>query len=164
MRPTLITLDRLALFPAAAVALLALACGGGGDHADSAQKAGDTIPMAMAPSTPRVWVASPADGDTVPAAGFDVQVSVEGVRLVPAAPNRVEGEGHLHFFIDREVTRLDMPIPIDSATIVHMGNAASSYTFRNLSPGPHRLILVYAYGDHTPDVKVATDTLNIVVK
>ena len=103
------------LFPAALVTLLALACGGG-DMPDSSQKAGDATPT-VSPSGPRVWVTSPADGDTVPAAGFDVQVSVEGVRLVQAAANRVEGEGHLHFFIDREVTRLDMPIPIDSAII-----------------------------------------------
>jgi hypothetical protein len=103
------------------------------------------------------------EGATVAADSVEVVMTVEGVKLVPAAAARIEGEGHLHIFVDADVSRGDIPIPVDPA-IVHMGNAASTYKFPVLPAGPHRLIAVYAYGDHTPDSKVATDTVNIIVR
>ena len=112
---------------------------------------------------PRAWFAAPADGDTVAAGGVRVVVSVDGVKLVPATGVRVDGEGHLHFFLDRDVTRAGVPIPNDP-NIVHVGTGATEHVFSSISPGWHRIITVFAFGDHAPDTTVRSDTIRIFVK
>ena len=63
--------------------------------------AAQTTPAA---SGPRVSITSPAEGDTIPGDSVTVVMAVEGVKLVPAAAAQIEGEGHLHLFVDVPVT------------------------------------------------------------
>jgi hypothetical protein len=143
----------------AAAALAILACGG----ADQGEENAPASAILAAPSGPRVDFNVPMDGDSLSGDSVVVQIGVEGVRLVPAAANRNEGEGHLHLFLDRDVTQGDIPIPVDP-TIVHLGTGTDTHTFRGVAPGPHRIIAVFAYNDHTPMASVARDTINIIVR
>lgn len=145
-----------------AVIIAAVACGGADEGA--ADSAAPSVAAGSASvGGPRVWISAPAEGDTITGGSVEVKMNVDGVTVVPAAMERVEGQGHLHLFLDRDVTRPDVPIPVDP-TIVHLGTGATNHVFTTLSPGAHRIIAVFAYGDHTPMASVATDTVNIIVK
>jgi Domain of unknown function (DUF4399) len=130
------------------VAPLALAgCEGGGEAEDSA----------------RVEIVEPAEGSSV--SGQEVRVVLEtfGAQVEAADNRQTEGRGHHHIFLDQDLTSANEPIPAGAEGIVHMGNAAEEYVFTNVPPGEHRLIAVFAYGDHTPIAGVRADTVNFTV-
>lgn len=115
------------------------------------------------PAGPRVEIVSPRNGAIV---GSSVLVTLRaspGLRVVPADGQRRAGEGHHHIFVDMD------PPPRDSIIgtgrrIYHVGSGADTVTLTGLAPGSHRLIAVFAYGDHLPLAEVATDTVRIVVR
>jgi len=109
-----------------------------------------------------VTITSPAEGATT---GRDVTVTLrsEGVRIAKADGARVEGVGHYHLFLDTIPTTDNVPIPPNSAKIVHIGTGDSTYTFKGLSSGTHRIIAVIGYGDHAP-MPGRRDTVDFTVK
>jgi len=109
-----------------------------------------------------VHILSPADGDTVPA-DVVVRLGVTGARVVPATGIRVEAEGHHHLFVDADLTPADSIIPKTDG-IYHIGSGADSLLLQGLTPGRHRIIARFAYGDHVPMPGVATDTVWVVVQ
>jgi hypothetical protein len=127
---------------AATLVALAVACAGGGSKA--------------------VTIAHPANGDSV-ASDLTVHLQVAGARVVPASGARAEGEGHYHIFVDIDPTPRDQLIPTGPG-IYHLGNGADSLRLTGLAPGSHRLIGVFAYGDHVPIPTVGTDTVTVVVR
>jgi hypothetical protein len=137
------------------------------DKGDS-YAAGDSAKPAMdAPMAKHTMIMVPADGDTIAVDSVNVMVMVEGVKIVPVASATsamVPGEGHLHLFLDKDVTPPGAPIPTGDPAIVHMGDGATAHTFMKLAKGPHRIISVFAFTDHSPDMSVASDTVNFVVK
>lgn len=117
-----------------------------------------------APATPRVEIVQPAEGDS--AAGPDVHVMLRahGIRVAPAQGERVEGEGHHHLFVDRDPTPLADTIPKEGQGIHHLGTGAEEFTLMNVSPGEHRIIAVFAWGDHVPIPGVQADTVRFHVR
>ena len=109
-----------------------------------------------------VTIASPAEGATT---GRDVTVTLrsEGVRIAKADGAKVEGVGHYHLFLDTIPTADSIPIPPNSAKIVHIGTGDSTYTFKGLPAGPHRIIAVIGYGNHAP-MGGRRDTVDFTVK
>jgi hypothetical protein len=137
-----------------------------GDSAAAGASAAADTPAVAAPA-PHASIMSPAEGDSVSGDSVRVMMSVEGAKLVRAdsAMNpHMAGEGHLHLFLDKDPTAAGAPIPMGDASIVHIGSGASEWVFKKLSKGPHRIIAVYAFSDHTPDASVASDTVNIIVR
>jgi len=120
----------------------------------------DRPPARVEPAA--VQILSPADGDTVPA-DFVVRLGARGAQAVPATGIRVEGEGHHHLFVDADLTPADSVIP-KTEGIYHIGSGADSLLVHGLSPGRHRIITRFAYGDHVPVPNVATDTIWVVVR
>jgi hypothetical protein len=47
---------------------------------------------------------------------------------------------------------------------VHLGTGTSEYTVASLAPGRHRIIAVFASGDHVPMPSVARDTVTVIVR
>jgi len=135
----------------AAATLTVAGCGGDRSSRQAAQ----------APA-PRAIILQPATGDTV---GPEVRVvlGVEGIEVVAADGQRVAGQGHHHLFVDTDVTAADAAIPAGVPGIVHIGTGAGESTVSGLTPGPHRIIAVLAYGNHVPMEGVATDTVVVVV-
>lgn len=144
---------RLSLLLSAAV--LASACSKN-DAAPSPATASEPTPppAAAAPSlvsTPapdgaRVFFVDLADGAEV-ASPVLVRFGVEGIAIAPAGTDQ-PGSGHHHLLIDAELPPLDAPIPA-SASYVHFGKGQTE-TMVELTPGTHRLQLVFANYLHVP--------------
>lgn len=119
--------------------------------------------MAAEPAGARVEIVEPAEGATVPGADVRVVLATEGAQVEAADNRQTPGRGHHHLFIDEEVSSPTEPVPPTSETIIHMGNGAEEFVIPTLAPGPHRVIAVFAYGDHVPNTEVAQDTVNFTV-
>lgn len=109
-----------------------------------------------------VTITSPAKGATT---GSDVTVTLrsEGVKIAKADGARVEGVGHYHLFLDSAPTADSVPIPPNTSKIVHIGTGDSTYTFKGVPAGPHRIIAVIGYGNHAP-MTGRRDTVDFTVK
>ncbi|MGQ0766424.1 MAG: DUF4399 domain-containing protein [Gemmatimonadota bacterium] len=120
------------------------------------------LACATAESGPRVEIVSPANESE---AGADVlvQLRVTGAMTVPADGSRREGEGHHHLFVNVDPTHADSIIPRTAGTH-HLGTGADTIRVTGLPPGRHRLIAVFAYGDHVPIRAVAADTAFVTVR
>lgn len=126
------------------------------DTAAAAPAPASTAPMAT------VTIVSPAEGDST---GADVTVvlSKENVTIEKASGAKVEGVGHYHLFLDTAAVEDGVVIPANSPHTVHIGTGDSTYTFKGLAAGPHQLIAVIGYGDHSA-MPEKRDTVNFVVK
>jgi hypothetical protein len=135
--------------------------------ADSAATAAAAAPAAAAPAPapamPTVVIVKPAEGDST---GHDVtvQLSSKNVTIAKADAAKVEGTGHYHLFLDTIPTMDTLPIPPTTKQIVHIGTGDSTYTFKGVAAGPHRIIAVIGYGNHVPMATSVQDTVNFVVK
>jgi hypothetical protein len=140
------------------------------DTQRAAPAAGATTAAATTPApsaTPAasnagVTITSPAKGATT---GKDVIVTLhaDGVTIAKADWKKVDGIGHYHLFLDTIPTPDNAPIPPTSKKIVHIGTGDSTYTFKGLAAGPHTIIAVIGYGDHSP-MPGRRDTVNFTVK
>lgn len=112
-------------------------------------------------TAPRVTITLPTDGavvgDTV-----HVDLEAEGISIVAATGERVEGEAHHHLFIDVDPTADSVMIPKDDR-IRHLGTGADTVSLV-LAPGKHRIIAVAAWGDHVPVKGAVRDTVEFEVR
>jgi hypothetical protein len=152
---------------AAIIAIVVAACGGGDGGMDDMEGMGaDTAaPAAPMPAggMPTVMVVSPAEGDTVAAGALTVTLDVGGMSIAMAG-DTTPNTGHHHLFLDRDVSSPGIAIPAEPGYIVHMGDASTSYTFENVTPGEHRLIAVVGDGLHIPLQPWVVDTVRFVVR
>ena len=111
-----------------------------------------------------VTITFPEEGAVVTGPTLTVQLSTS-VPLAPAG-EMTEGTGHHHLYLDADLTDAGVPVPTVPNSIVHMGDASSSFTFdlADVSPGPHRLIAVVADGVHVPLQPWVVDTVNFEVR
>jgi hypothetical protein len=117
---------------------------------------------AATPAQSAVTITSPTEGATT---GTDVPVTLHatGVTIAKADGKKVDKVGHHHLFLDTIPTADNLPIPPTSAKIVHIGTGDSTFTFKALAPGQHRIIAVIGYGDHSP-MPAGRDTVTFTVK
>ncbi len=126
--------------------------------------------LAASPNTaqtsaqPRVRILSPRRNQVV-RAPVTVKLAAHGVEVVPASGKKEEGKGHHHLFVDADPTSSDSVIP-KKPQIFHLGNGASEVvlTAEQLPPGRHRIIAVFATGDHVPMRGVRPDTVVFKVR
>ena len=95
---------------------------------------------------PQLLVSTPANGATLPGQSFTVSFRVTDLRVVPTnvpvseAGMRPEanrpGEGHLHFVLDSQ------PLVV--------WERLDAYTFTNVAPGEHLLMVELVQNDHGP--------------
>ena len=129
---------------------------------DTTTKAAAGASAASTPAPASVTITSPAKGATT---GTDVIVTLRatGVTIAKADGGKVENVGHHHLFLDTIPTADNVPIPPMSAKIVHIGTGDSTFTFKALAPGQHRIIAVLGYGIHAP-MPAGRDTVTFTVK
>ena len=134
----------------------------GADSSAARASVGQSTAATPAAATAAVTITSPTEGATT---GRDVTVTLrsEGVSIAKADGAKVEGVGHYHLFLDTIPTTDSVPIPPNSAKIVHIGTGDSTYTFKGLSSGRHRIIAVIGYGNHAP-MPGRRDTVDFTVK
>lgn len=148
-----------------ALVVPALACGrgeGGGEPGGGGAGGGGGENAATIAGAPHVTIVAPAEGDSV-GSEILVRLDVTGAQVVPATGVRVDGEGHHHVFVDADPTADTLAIP-KGPGIYHLGTGVDTLRLTGLAPGPHRLIAVFAYGDHVAMTSVAPDTLDFVVR
>ena len=131
-----------------------VACGGGSD-ADTA----DT-PMEE-PAGNSVTIVTPMNGAQI--AGTQINVNLSSTVTILPAGDLTEGTGHHHLYLNAELTPADQPVPTVPGSIVHMGDASSSYTFEDVEPGEYTLIAVVADGVHVPLQPWVVDTVTFTV-
>lgn len=136
-------------------ALLLAACARGEQLPD------DTATAAVA-APPGVQILSPQNGDSV-TLPVTIRLGASGVTVVPATGVREEGKGHHHLIVNNEAPSDTLPLP-QPPVAWHLGNGASEKVLDSLPPGPHRVIAIFAWGDHVPMTGVARDTITFIVK
>lgn len=117
-----------------------------------------------AESPPAVTIESPADGAVISADSLPVTLAASGIDIVAADGEPTPGRAHHHLFLDVDVTPAGEVIPKLAEGVTHLGTGASTFTLKNLAPGPHRLIAVLALGDHVPLDPWAVDTVYFTVQ
>jgi hypothetical protein len=128
----------------------------------------DTPPSEAAPApavdTPigTVTILDPTEGAEVAGGTVTVQLEVAGFPIVIAG-DMTPGTGHHHLYLDADLTPATEPVPSIPGSIVHMGDASSTFTFEGVAPGEHRLIAVVADGAHFPLQPWVVDTVTFRV-
>ena len=120
------------------------------------------IGLGACASQPGVTITVPGEGDTV-AGSLLVRLGAAGVKVVPATGTAVAGEGHHHVFVDVDPPAATGPI-LTGPGIIHLGKGVDSLRLDSLAAGPHRLIAVFASGNHVPMAGVRQDTVRFVVR
>lgn len=108
------------------------------------EEANDDVEPEATPEEVRVWIASPADGATVPRR-FDVSMAAQGVR-VERAGEVTPGAGHMHILVDTDYVAPGQVIPRDERYI-HYWQGELTGTLE-LEPGEHVLRLQFSDGAH----------------
>jgi Domain of unknown function (DUF4399) len=123
----------------------------------------DTVVAAPAPAVePAVSIASPADGDSV-SLPFTLRLEAQGVEVIAATGTAEPGKGHHHLVIDGDEPADSLPLP-PMPVVIHMGNGATERVIDSLTPGSHRIIAIFAGGDHVPMKSVKRDTITVIVR
>jgi hypothetical protein len=131
-----------------------VACGGG-------EPAEDTSEQTVEPAAGTVTIVTPMDGALIN--GNEITVTLSStVEIVPAG-DLTPGTGHHHLYLNADLTPPDQPVPTVPGSIVHMGDASSSFVFENVEPGNYRLIAVVADGVHVPLQPWVVDTVEFTV-
>ena len=115
-----------------------------------------------APDGAKVYIISPADGDTV-SSPVTVRFGLSGMGVAPAG-TATENTGHHHLLIDvEELPPLNLPVPKDDKH-VHFGGGQTE-TSIELAPGKHTLQLLLGDTNHLPhEPAVISEKITIEVK
>ena len=130
--------------------------------AKAEQGASSDTAAAAVQSQPAVTILSPAEGDSV-SLPLTITLGATGVVVVPATGAVEEGKGHHHLVIDGDAASDSLPVPQPPAAI-HLGNGATERVIDSLPPGSHRVIAIFASGDHVPMTSVRRDTVTFIVR
>jgi hypothetical protein len=154
---------RLSLAVSSTLVLFVAACSAA-DKTPAADTGGapavDAAPAAAV--TPEVTITSPADGDSV-SQPFTVKLGAAGVEVIAATGTSEPGKGHHHLVLDGDVPSETAALP-KPPLVYHLGTGATEKVMDSLTPGSHRIIAVFAGGDHVPMTSVKRDTITVIVR
>lgn len=138
----------------------ATGCGSAPDDArpDPAADAAAAVPASVF----EVEILTPANGAFQEE--HDVAVWLRSTVPIVPAGDMTAGTGHHHLYLDADLGDMSAPVPSVPGSIVHMGNAATEYTFEGVGSGPHRIIAVVADGAHVPLQPLVVDTVTFTVE
>lgn len=136
--------------------LIVAACGGGEPQSDAMPEA------SSAPAAGTVTIVTPANGALIN--GNEINVTLSSSVDIQPAGTMTAGTGHHHLYLNADLTPPDQPVPTVPGSIIHMGDASSSYVFENVPSGSYRLIAVVADGAHMPLQPWVVDTVMFTVQ
>lgn len=131
-----------------------------GDAVDEGQQLAEDVSDGPDSNNPSITIETPADGARVVAADLALQVSTTGVTIVAADGSTEKDKAHFHVFIDREPVAEGENIPKEDGIIHSTDNPIK---VPGLSPGEHKLTIVYGDGTHTRIHGDAEDSVTITV-
>ncbi len=111
---------------------------------------------------PTVRILFPHEGSVVQAGAVTVVMTVTGATLLPQDDTQDPKTGHFHLYLDKVPEHVGKPIPRGVEGIWHTYD--KSFTMKNVSPGLHILILIWAYGNHLPYYPWASHTIMFEAK
>lgn len=152
---------RWRFFCPAAALLFLTACGGDAGSGEPAVEAAAEPAVAMPQR--EVTITSPAEGQVVEGPSVGVLMGAHGFVVVPAG-DTTHNSGHLHLFLDRDLSPVGIPIPKEEGHIIHLGTGDIAYTFESVPPGEHRLIAVVGDALHVPLQPWVVDTVRFTVR
>ncbi|RJG40185.1 DUF4399 domain-containing protein [Motilimonas pumila] len=118
--------------------------------------------VSSAPDNAKVYIISPADGDTV-TGPVTVVFGLENMGVAPAGVNK-ENTGHHHLLIDVE-TLPDLSLPLPATEQVKHFGAGQTQTQITLKPGKHTLQLLLGNYAHVPHQQpVMSEKITIMVE
>lgn len=126
--------------------------------------AGDTASEGDAGSEPEggtVTIVTPLNGTLIN--GNQISVTLASTVEILPAGDMTEGTGHHHLYLNADLTPADQPVPSVPGSIIHMGDASTSYVFEDVEPGEYTLIAVVADGVHVPLQPWVVDTVTFTV-
>lgn len=126
-----------------------IACGGSEEQDERSEPAAGAV------------ILEPTDGAVLTGPDVHVIMTAHGIEIVPAGENR-PNSGHLHLFLDRDITPVGEVIPTEEG-IVHFGLAQTEHTFEELEPGQHTIVAVLGDWTHVR-MPVVTDTVRVTVQ
>jgi peptidoglycan hydrolase-like protein with peptidoglycan-binding domain len=127
-----------------------------------ADPAGAATVAGRTPSAPEasVYIANMTDGQYVPPQAV-VRFGLLNMGVAPAGVAKAN-TGHHHLLVDTPLPRLDKPIPNDFNHL-HFGVGQTEARL-SLSPGTHKLQLLFADENHVPhDPPVMSEPITVVV-
>ncbi len=151
--------------------LLLGACADGDDEA-AETPAADATPTDTA-TTPdgdgdaAIEISDPEDGSAVDAGDVTVAVDVTDFEVVDKlGEDPVEGEGHIHFFLDIDEeelpTEADEPAVTEEGT--YMPTTETSHTWEDVEAGEHTFCAMLVDNDHTALEDPVSDCVTVDVE
>ena len=156
MRTMMLRPRMMMMVAAATVALMGASAGSA-----SGQDGGDGLQLTPAPENARAYIVEPATGEVV-TSPVKVVFGLMGMGVAPAGVE-MDGTGHHHLLVDRDLPPLNAALPATEHSI-HFGGGQTE-TMLDLAPGEHTLQLLLADWRHVPhDPPVASETVTITVE
>ena len=103
-------------------------------------------PVTLAPV---LLITSPMRGSTLTAGNIEVSVSVQNFKLVALGGSNVEGEGHLHFYMDVDVPTAQ-GLPAVTAAGTYKVSPTTSVIWEGVGAGMHTFSVQLVNSNHTP--------------
>ncbi|MDD1677183.1 MAG: PQQ-dependent sugar dehydrogenase, partial [Methanomicrobiales archaeon] len=133
------------------------------DHTPLATPVWKLITVTVVSQGPGITITAPADGAVLPSGDIAVSVVVQNFRInTSLGTPDIAGEGHIHYFLD-----VDPPTqqgkPAVTAPGTYAATADTTYTWRNISSGSHRLSVELVRNDHTPLATPVTASVQVTV-
>jgi hypothetical protein len=143
--------------------LLALAACGTGE--EPALEAPPTEPQATG-GAPAVTITEPVEGTSVAAGDVRVAVTTSNFEVVnKLGQDPVEGEGHIHYYLDVEEVPTEPGKPAVTADeSTYHAAATTTYTWPDVPPGEHTFAVQLVNNNHTPLEPPVTAQVTVTVE
>jgi hypothetical protein len=114
---------------------------------------------------PTIGILSPSQGASLTGPDVTVEVAVTDFVLVPPmGTGDTPGEGHVIYFLDFEPPFVPgQPAIPDDPNVVYAATHETSYTFQDVSPGSHEIIVLLVLDNHAPALPPAIDKVSFTV-
>jgi hypothetical protein len=114
--------------------------------------------------TPTIKIISPQNNAIVPAGDIPIAVKVDNLILTnELGLANIKSHGHIHYFLDPP--RSSYPGTNPALTMgTFYPTPETSYTWKNVAPGTHTLMVYLSNNDHTPVTPLAMDQVAITVR
>jgi hypothetical protein len=114
------------------------------------------------PPPPSAVIVAPVVGASLSVADVTIELAAEHLTLAPAGTQE-PNTGHLHLFINHDLTPEGEPIP-QGEGIVHLGKAQTEHALEGLEPGDYTVIAVLGDWAHVRIPGAITDTVRFTVQ
>ena len=114
---------------------------------------------------PSLGITSPAPNSAITGPDVTVEVAVTDFTLVPpSGTDDTPGQGHLIYYLDFEPPFIPgQPAIPDDPDVVYAATHETSYTFQDVPPGLHDVVVLLVLDNHAPVFPPAIDKVSFTV-